>query len=168
MYYLTYAEYLAWRKKQPDIRDNEPVEGLNIDAGGFDPWTDDVTYTGGTESQGGYLSEEDYEVIEMKARKIIDYWTDMRVAKMAKVPKEVKLCMKALIKLEENFGIEAMLDNPLVASFSTDGYSESYGSATEQMSNADQRVGRVIRQWLYGVTDDEGVPLLYRGVYPYK
>ena len=69
MYYLTYAEYLEWRRGQDDVRDNEPAEGLNIDGGGFDPWTDDVTYTGGSEESGGYLSEDDYAVIEMKARK---------------------------------------------------------------------------------------------------
>ena len=92
MYYLTYAEYLEWRRGQDDVRDNEPAEGLNIDGGGFDPWTDDVTYTGGSEESGGYLSEDDYAVIEMKARKIIDWWTDMRVADMAEVPDEVKLC----------------------------------------------------------------------------
>lgn len=168
MQYLTYAEYLEWRRVQPDIRDNEPTQGLNIDAGGFDPWTDDVTYTGGTEAQGGYLTEEAFAVYELKARKIIDWWTDMRVAAMQEVPEEVKLCMKALFKLEEAYGVEATLDNPLVASFNTDGYSESYGSASDQQAAAGKQMAKVIRQWLYGVLDDNGVPLLYRGVAPYR
>lgn len=162
--YLTYAEYLKWRRSQADVRDNEAAEGLNIDAGGFNPWTDEVIYTGGTESSGGVLSEEDYKVIEFKARKRIDYWTDCRVQKMAEVPESVKLCMKALIKLEEKYGVEAQMENPLISSYNTDGYSESYGSASEQEAAANKAAVRAIRQWLYGETDDEGTPLLYRGL----
>lgn len=164
MRYLTYAEYLKWRRAQSDVRDNEAADGLNIDAGGFEPWTDEVIYTGGSEASGGVLSEEDYEVIEFKARKRIDYWTDGRVAKMAEVPEAVKLCMKALIKLEEKYGVEAQLESPLIASFNTDGYSESYGSASEQEAAANKAAARAVRQFLYGETDDNGIPLLYRGV----
>lgn len=164
MMYLTYAEYLQWRRSQSDVRDNEPAEGLNIDAGGFEPWTDEVVYTGGSEESGGVLSEDEYAIIEFKARKRIDYWTDSRVQQMAAVPEAVKLCMKALIKLEEKYGVEAQLESPLVASFNTDGYSESYGSASEQEAAANKAAGRAIRQWLYGEKDDNGVPLLYRGV----
>lgn len=162
--YLTYAEYLQWRRQQLDVRVNEPAEGLTIDAGGFDPWTDEVIYTGGSEPSGGVLSEEEYAVVEFKARKRIDYWTDCRVQKMQTVPEAVKLCMKALIKLEEKFGVEAQMDNPPAASFTTDGYSESYGSASEQEAAASKAAASAIRQWLYGEKDDEGTPLLYRGV----
>ncbi len=162
--YLTYAEYLKWRRSQDDVRDNEAADGLNIDAGGFEPWTDETVYTGGTEESGGVLSEDDYEVIEFKARKRIDYWTDSRVKNMTEVPEAVKLCMKALIKLEEKYGVEAQLENPLIASFNTDGYSESYGSASEQEAAANKAAARAVRQFLYGETDDNGVPLLYRGV----
>lgn len=164
MQYLTYAEYLQWRRLQPDVRENEPAEGLNIDGGGFEPWTDEVIYTGGSERSGGVLSEEEYAVVEFKARKRIDFWTDGRVKNMAVVPEAVKLCMKALIKLEQKYGVEEQAANPLVSSFNTDGYSESYGSASEQEAAANKATERAIRQWLYGENDDNGVPLLYRGV----
>ena len=169
MYYLTYAEYLDWHKKSGAGGDNTTyIKGKNIDAGGFNPWTDENYVTGGTEEQGGYLDEDNYAVIEMKARKVIDYWTDMRVAAMKTVPEEVKLVMKALLKLEDQYGLEATLESPLVASFNTDGYSESYGSASEQQVAVADQVKKVIRQWLYGVKDDNGVPLLYRGVVSYN
>lgn len=114
---------------------------------------------------GGTLSETEFTTYEFKARKRIDYWTDCRVQNMAEIPESVKLCMMSLIKLEAKFGVEAQLDTPVVASFNTDGYSESYGSATEQTAAAEKAAATAIRQWLYGEKDDEGTPLLYRGVY---
>lgn len=110
------------------------------------------------------VAETQYAVLEFKARKRIDWWTDSRVQAMSAVPEAVKLCMKALIDIEQKYGIEAQLESPLIASYNTDGYSESYGSALEQMEATDKATGKAIRQWLYGETDDEGTPLLYRGV----
>ena len=114
---------------------------------------------------GGTLSEDEFDSFEFKARKRIDYWTDCRVKDMAEVPESVKRCIMALIKLESKFSIESQLDNPIVASFNTDGYSASYGSATEQTAAMEKAASDAIRQWLYGELDDNGVPLLYRGVY---
>ena len=165
--YLTYAEYLEWRLSQPDVTPQDAdtdKDGLDIDGGSFNPWTESTVYTGSTESSGGILSEEAFYVVEFKARKRIDYWTDNRVKVMAEVPEAVKYCMKALIKLEEKFGVEEQLRTPTVASFNTDGYSESYGSASDQQAAADKAMAGAIRQWLYGEKDDLGVPLLYRGV----
>jgi hypothetical protein len=51
-----------------------------------------------------------------------------------------------------------------VASFSTDGYSENYGSADDQTANVEKQLNREIGRLLYGLKDDNGVPLLYRGV----
>ena len=98
---------------------------------------------------GGTLDEADFALAEFKARKRIDYLTDSRVEKMAEVPEAVKLAMVSIIKADSAVGVDAQAGAPLVASFTTDGYSESYGSAAEL---------------LYGVKDDNGVPLLYRGV----
>ncbi len=120
-----------------------------------------MTYT----NDAGTVPEESFTVAEFKARKTIDFWTDYRVQAMETVPEAVKLCMIALIKLEEKQGLDATLDNPTIASFSTDGYSESYGSITEQAAAANKKAAEAIRQWLYGETDDNGTPLLYRGVY---
>ena len=51
-----------------------------------------------------------------------------------------------------------------MASFSTDGYSESYGSAADQTANVEKQLTAEVRRLLYGVKDDDGVPLLCRGV----
>ena len=83
---------------------------------------------------------------------------------MAEVPEEVKLCLMSLIKLDSKIGVDAQADNPLVASFNNDGYSESYGSAADQTANLKKEMNQTIREMLYGVLNDEGVPLLYRGL----
>lgn len=116
------------------------------------------------EDLGGELKEAEFTLAEFRARKRIDYWTDCRVQKMEEVPRSVKLCMMQLIKLDSKFGAEAQADNPVIASFNTDGYSESYGSASEQAQAAEASMASSVKSLLYGELDDEGTPLLYRGV----
>ena len=113
---------------------------------------------------GGTMEEADFALAEFKARKRIDTLTDSRVEKMAEVPEAVKLAMASIIKADSAVGVDAQAGAPLVASFSTDGYSESYGSAAEQTANVERQLTAEVRQLLYGVKDDDGVPLLYRGV----
>lgn len=115
---------------------------------------------------GGTLSETEYTVAEFKSRKRIDRLTDCRVQNMESVPEAVKLCMVSLIKLENTVGIEAQAENPVVTSYSTDGYSESYGKALGA-SEASEAMNKTVLSMLYGETDDNGVPLLYRGVTGY-
>lgn len=116
------------------------------------------------QSYGGTLAEDDFNLSEFRAQKRIDYLTDSRVADMAEVPEEVKLCIMSLIKVDSKVGVDAQADNPLIASFNTDGYSESYGSATDQTAALQKAMNATIRSMLYGVTNDAGVPLLYRGL----
>ncbi len=115
---------------------------------------------------GGTAPELAFPVLEFKARKRVDYVTDSRVQGMETVPEAVKLCMTALISMENVVGIQAQAEQPVVTSFSTDGYSESYGKSMGA-EDADRGMTAVIKEYLYGETDDHGVPLLYRGVYPY-
>ncbi len=117
-------------------------------------------------SYGGTLSETDFPLMEFKCRKRIDKLTDCRVQKMTSVPEAVKLCMMSLIKLESAAGTEAQVENPVVTSFSTDGYSESYGKAMGA-SEASTAMNSTVYSMLYGELDDNGVPLLYRGVTGY-
>ena len=113
---------------------------------------------------GGTLAETDFALAEFKARKRVDYLTDSRVEAMAEVPEAVKLAMMSIIKADGVVGVDAQAGAPLVASFSTDGYSENYGSAADQTANVERQLNREIGRLLYGVKDDNGVPLLYRGV----
>ena len=115
------------------------------------------------QSYGGTASESEFTLLEFRARKRIDRQTFDRVQNMAEVPEAVKLCMLSLIKIDSKAGAEAQVDNPVVTSFNTDGYSESYGKAMG-VTDADATMSASIRSMLWGETDDDGTPLLYRGL----
>lgn len=112
---------------------------------------------------GGAKPQAEFTQLEFKARKRIDYLTDSRVQNMELVPEAVKLCMFSIMTLIGAAGAEAQVNTPTVTSFSTDGYSESYGKALSA-EDADMAVNKQIKNDLYGELDDEGTPLLYRGV----
>lgn len=121
-----------------------------------------LTYSEYTE-YGGSASKTDFTLLEFKARKRIDRLTASRVEKMKTVPKAVKMCMVSLIEVDRKAGVEAQVNNPVVTSFNTDGYSESYGKALS-VADAEKSMSATIKSMLWGETDDNGVPLLYRGV----
>lgn len=121
-----------------------------------------LTYSEYTE-YGGSASKTDFTMLEFKARKRIDRLTASRVEKMKAVPKAVKMCMVSLIEVDRKAGVEAQVNNPVVTSFNTDGYSESYGKALS-VADAEKSMSATIKSMLWGETDDNGVPLLYRGV----
>lgn len=115
-------------------------------------------------SYGGNLSEADFRLAELKARKRIDLLTASRVERMAHIPSDVKLCMMSLINTETALGLEAQATNPTVTSFNTDGYSESYGAVPKTTAEIETTLSTIVRGMLYGIYDDYGVPLLYRGL----
>ena len=112
---------------------------------------------------GGTLDPAPFMEAEYDARKRIDRWTDMRVQYMDAVPEDVKRCMMKLIAVGSAAGVEAQISNPTVTSFSNDGYTESYGHALSA-EDASTAMDQIIQTGLYGVLNDHGVPLLYRGV----
>lgn len=112
---------------------------------------------------GGTASKTEFTMLEFRARKRIDLLTACRVQNMKAVPKDVKLCMVSLIEIDHKVGVEAQVNNPVVTSFNTDGYSETYGKALS-VADADKSMSATIKSMLWGVKDDKGVPLLYRGV----
>lgn len=109
------------------------------------------------------LSETAFEQAEFRARKRIDRATYGRVKDMETVPEAVKRCVYALINADGLVGTEAQIENPLMTSYSTDGYQETYGNALK-ISDAEASLDMLVRQYLYGEVNDKGVPLLYRGV----
>ena len=116
------------------------------------------------QAYGGTMPEVDYAPAEFKARSRIDYLTDSRVAAMAAIPEAVKLAMMTIIRADGAVSVDAQSDAPLVASFNTDGYSESYGNASDRTTTMEKQLNAEIQRLLYGVKDDNGVPLLYRGL----
>lgn len=123
-------------------------------------------------SMGGSLPESSYALAEFKARKRIDYLTASRVQKMeTAVPEEVKYAMLTLINLEGQYGTDVQITTAAntgdVSSFNTDGYSESYvtaGATAQTAAELEKTTTQEVIRLLYGVTDDTGTPLLYRGV----
>lgn len=116
------------------------------------------------QAYGGTIAQEAFPTAEFKARKRIDYLTDSRVQAMENIPEAVKLCMTSIINTDAATGADALASSPLVASFTTDGYSESYGGAAEQQAAMQEALNRQIKEMLYGELDDNGTPLLYRGL----
>lgn len=112
---------------------------------------------------GGTLGPADFMQAEFDARKRVDRLTDTRVRDMAEIPEDVKRCMMSLINIGTTSGAEAQISNPTVTSFNNDGYSESYGHALSA-EDAEAAMDRTIKTDLYGVENDHGIPLLYRGV----
>ena len=123
-----------------------------------------LTFEEYTAYGGSAVTQEQFPTAEFKARKRIDYLTDSRVLDMETVPEAVKLCMTSIINADAAAGADAMSASPLVASFNTDGYSESYGSAADQQAALQNALNRQIREMLSGEYDDNGTPLLYRGL----
>lgn len=123
-----------------------------------------LTYSEYQAYGGSAVTQQQFQTAEFKARKRIDYLTDSRVQDMENVPEAVKLCMTSIINADAASGADALASSPLVASFTTDGYSESYGSAAEQQAAMNNALNKQIKEMLYGELDDNGTPLLYRGL----
>ena len=113
---------------------------------------------------GGGLSESAFNLAEIKARSRIDAMTQGRVAYMQTVPEQVKAAMMEIITVDSTYSASAQAAAPVAASFTTDGYSESYGSAESRTAVIEKQLTASIETLLDGVTDDDGTPLLYAGV----
>ena len=113
---------------------------------------------------GGDMSQQDFTLAEFKARSRIDRMTLARVQYMQTVPEEVKLAMMCIIKVDSKYSADAQVGDAIVASFSTDGYSESYGGVSEQTEAVEKELTKQVQTYLFGVLDDTGVPLIYLGV----
>ena len=138
-------------------------------------------YTG----YGGTLDETAFNQYEFKARKQIDSLTAMRVASLATISEAVKRCMYELVKQEQIYddNIQTLITvtndstasvGKLIASFTTDGYQETYANGgnadpgTYVMSirkALDDAEKQIIRDYLAYERDDSGTLLLYRGVW---
>ncbi len=111
---------------------------------------------------GGTLAAPDFTLAEFKARKRIDGLTLSRVQNMQAVPQAVKMCCMAIIAVESKSGFEAQAATPAVASFNTDGYSQTFSHISTEETEAG--LNNIVRTYLCGETDDNGTPLLYRGL----
>lgn len=113
---------------------------------------------------GGTLDEGAFNLAEIKARARVDALTMGRVKAMAEVPEQVQAAMMEIITVDGTFSASAQAAAPVAASFTTDGYSESYGSAESRTAAIEKQLTGSILALLDGVLDDEGVPLTFAGV----
>ena len=113
---------------------------------------------------GGTLDESAFNLAEIRARARIDAMTMGRVKAMAAVPEQVQAAMMGIITVDSTYSAAAQAAAPVAASFTTDGYSESYGSAESRTAAIEKQLTGSIETLLDGVTDDDGTPLLYAGV----
>lgn len=118
---------------------------------------------------GGTLSQAEFTLAEFQARQRLDYLTASRIKNhMAEIPNEVKMCIMSMIGVQTKTSADGLIANPLLSSFNTDGYSESYGSAADQVALIEKQLNKTINTLLWGVKDDTGTPLLWRGCGPYR
>ena len=113
---------------------------------------------------GGTMGEPEFNLAEIKARSRIDAMTQGRVARMKSVPEQVQASMMEIIQVDQTFSASAQAAAPVAASFTTDGYSESYGSAESRTASIEKQLTASIETLLDGITDDEGTPLIFSGV----
>ena len=113
---------------------------------------------------GGTLTEAAFNLAEIKARARIDAMTQGRVARMASVPEQVQAAMMEIIQVDSTYSAAAQAAAPVAASFTTDGYSETYGSVESRTAAIEKQLTASIETLLDGITDDDGVPLLFAGV----
>ena len=114
-------------------------------------------------SNGGIdMTDAAFDRNEFRARKLVDRLTQGRVQSMAQVPEAVKRLMVELVGIEATQGAEQM-QHQVVASFSNDGYSETYADPL-----TGERVKEIecnlISEYLSEEVDDHGIPLLFLGV----
>jgi len=109
----------------------------------------------------GYPTIDDalFNRLNIKAQAKVDRATQQRISTMATIPTMVKNCICEIISLLN----KKEADANAVQSFSNDGYSESYA---EPLTNdaVDNAVGVILLDYLSGVTDDNGTPLLWLGI----
>lgn len=114
-------------------------------------------------ARGGTLDEAAFNALEVKARARVDALTYGRLRGKQTVPEAVKDAMMCAVGVLFSCGAEALASASTLASFTTDGYSESYQGAGERVQAAYRTLDREIGTLLMGLTDDGGAPLTYAG-----
>ena len=114
-------------------------------------------------SLGGTLGEMPFNILELKARQIINGRTQNRLKDVGKIPQEVKICVYDLIQTINKYNNSNNSTSSNVSSENTDGYSVTYKSGTELTEEQKKQYDDVMETDLYGVIVDN-TPILYLGV----
>lgn len=114
-------------------------------------------------SLGGTLGEMPFNILELKARQVIDERTQNRLKNIEKIPQEVKICVYDLINTMNKYNLSDNSTSSNVSSENTDGYSVTYKSGTELIEEQKKQYNDIMETDLYGVIVDN-TPILYLGV----
>lgn len=114
-------------------------------------------------SLGGTLGEMPFNILELKARQIINERTQNRLKDVEKIPQEVKICVYDLINTMNKYNLSNNSTSSNVSSENIDGYSVTYKSGTELTEEQKKQYDDVMETDLYGVMVDN-TPILYLGV----
>lgn len=114
-------------------------------------------------SLGGTLGEMPFNILELKARQVINERTQNRLKNIKEIPQEVKICVYDLINTMNKYNLSNNSTSSNISSENTDGYSVTYKSGTELTEEQKKQYDDVIETDLYGVIVDN-TPILYLGV----
>ena len=114
-------------------------------------------------SLGGTLGEMPFNILELKARQIINERTQNRLKDVEQIPQEVKICVYDLINTMNKYNLSDNSTSSNISSENTDGYSVTYKSGTELTEEQKKQYDDVMETDLYGVIVDN-TPILYLGV----
>ena len=114
-------------------------------------------------SLGGTLGEMPFNILELKARQIINERTQNRLKYVEKIPQEVKICVYDLIQTINKYNNSNNSTSSNISSENIDGYSVSYKSGTELTEEQKKQYDDIMETDLYGVIVDN-TPILYLGV----
>ena len=113
-------------------------------------------------SLGGTLGEMPFNILELKARQIINERTQNRLKNIEEIPQEVKICVYDLINTMNKYNLSNNSTSSNVSSENTDGYSVTYKSGTEMTAEQKAQYEDVMLTDLYGVIVN-GEAILYLG-----
>lgn len=114
-------------------------------------------------SLGGTLGEMPFNILESKARQIINERTQNRLKNVEEIPQEVKICVYDLINTMNKYNNSNNSTSSNISSENTDGYSVTYKSGTELTDEQKKQYNDIMETDLYGVIVDN-TPILYLGV----
>ena len=113
-------------------------------------------------SLGGTLGEVPFNILELKARQVINERTQNRLKGVEEIPQEVKICVYDLIQTMNKYNMSNNSTSSNISSENTDGYSVTYKSGTEMTAEQKAQYEDVMLTDLYGVIVN-GEAILYLG-----
>lgn len=111
-------------------------------------------------SLGGTLGEMPFNILELKARQVINERTQNRLKNIEEMPQEVKICVYDLINTMNKYNLSDNSTSSNVSSENTDGYSVTYKSGTEMTTEQKAQYEDIMLTDLYGVIVN-GEAILY-------